>query len=173
MAQLQRQGRRHDPATANGVGGYTVQLRSSTTTPSIVDGARGAAASSSPTLPPATKKAADICFIATAVDALGNESKLPAAGADVCAGTDPTAPHVIQAGVDITAPTIKFSALARRKMTVSCRAISSCRWKTRKMAPAFSMMILTDPDDGPVLAQLGVRDAEGQGDMRQRWPAGE
>ena len=95
-----------DNPAADGVGGYTVQLRHSTTTPSIVDGAIEAAASSSPTLPAATKKATDICFIATAVDALGNESDLPDAG-DSCKATDS---QVTLAGVDITAPTIEFTA---------------------------------------------------------------
>ena len=96
-----------NPASA-GVGGYIAQLRYSTTTPSIVDAARVAAASSSPTLPAATKKATDICFIATAVDALGNGSELPAAGSSCVAGTESS--QVIRAGVDVTAPTIEFTA---------------------------------------------------------------
>ena len=70
-----------------GVGGYIPRLRSSDTTPSVVDGALGAAASSSPTLTAATDDNNDICFIATAVDLLGNESSLPKAG-KACAGVD-------------------------------------------------------------------------------------
>ena len=94
-----------NPAT-DGVGGYNVQLRYSTTTPRLVDGARAAAPSSAPTLPAATKANDEICFIASAVDNLGNESSLPSAGS-LCATDDPS--NRIRAGVDITAPTVVFT----------------------------------------------------------------
>ena len=62
-----------------GVGGYVPQLRISATTPDIVDGARAESASSSPTMP-AASKANIYCVIASATDLLGNESKRPKAG---------------------------------------------------------------------------------------------
>ena len=139
----------HNPAT-NGVGGYTVQLRSSTTTPSIVDGALGAAASSSPTLPAATEKADEICFIATAVDALGNESDRPDAGDNCAAGTVPS--NVIQAGVDITAPTIAFSG-------------TSPKADARELTSEFQLQVKDEAKasglhDNPVLARVQLRNAK-------------
>ena len=62
-----------------GVGGYTRQLRSAAA-PSGKDGLEEAIAATaypSPTLPAASKKATAYCFVASAVDALGNESKRP------------------------------------------------------------------------------------------------
>ena len=102
----------------SGVGGYMPQLRWSTTTPSIVDGARAATPNALPT--EATNKDA-ACVIATAVDLLGNESKLPSAGT-ACAsaaayatttgtGDDAETTYAagIRAGLDLTPPTIKFT----------------------------------------------------------------
>ena len=54
-----------------GVGGYQAVIRFSTTTPEIVDAARGAAPNALPTAPTRANAA---CVIATAVDLLGNES---------------------------------------------------------------------------------------------------
>ena len=95
-----------------GVGGYAPQLRFSSTTPSIVDGARGATANALPTAP--TRKDA-ACVIATAVDLLGNESKLPSAGTP-CALADKYVPDEdddypagLRAGLDVSVPTIEFS----------------------------------------------------------------
>ena len=141
----------HNPA-ASGVGGYTVQLRYSMTTPSIVDGALGAAASSSPTLPAAleaTEKADEICFIATAVDALGNESDRPGVG-ESCVGTD--ASQVIQAGVDITAPTIAFSGTSPKE-------------NARELTSEFQLQVKDESKasglhDNPVLAQVQLRNAK-------------
>ena len=99
-----------------GVGGYLPQLRFSSTTPSIVDGAREATPNALPTAP---TKANAACVIATAVDLLGNESKLPSAGNacvtdDKYVGTEDddgntTYPAGLRAGLDVTAPTIEFS----------------------------------------------------------------
>ena len=139
----------HNPAT-DGVGGYTAQLRYTTTTPSIVDAALAADASSDPTLPAVTKKADEICFIATAVDALGNESDLPAAGTSCVAGAD--ASQVIQAGVDITAPTIEFAGTSPK---ADARALSSeyqLRVADEKDGSGFS--------DAPVLARVEIRNAK-------------
>ncbi len=143
-----------------GVGGYIVQLRSSTTTPSIVDGARAAEASSEPTLPAATKKATDICFIASAVDLLGNESKLPKAEA-ACAApeddpetedVDESLASVTMAGVDITAPTIEFTP-------------NSLKEDSRALDRAYDLRVKDEKDGSglhsmPVLARVAVRDAK-------------
>ena len=118
-----------------GVGGYSAQLRFSTTTPSIVDGARGAAPNALPTAP---TKANAACVIATAVDLLGNESGLPrASSACATAGAYGMAvdaleeavesedddaieearddiPAGIRAGLDVAPPTIAFSPASPR-----------------------------------------------------------
>ena len=60
-----------------GVGGYIRELRYSTSEPDYVKAALLVTPSSTPTLPAVTKKANEICFIASAKDALGNESPLP------------------------------------------------------------------------------------------------
>ena len=120
-------------AKDTGVGGYTAQLRYSTTTPRIVDGALAEDPSSAPT-PPAVSKTDEVCFVASAVDDLGNVSKEPKAG-DPCltheayqlrltafatadAGTNDDAKKEaranllvgLRAGVDLTPPTIVFTA---------------------------------------------------------------
>ena len=120
-------------AKDTGVGGYTAQLRYSTTTPRIVDGALAEDPSSAPT-PPAVSKTDEVCFVASAVDDLGNVSKEPEAG-DPCvtheayqlrltafatadAGTNDDAKKEarakllvgLRAGVDLTPPTIVFTA---------------------------------------------------------------
>ena len=105
----------------SGVGGYMPQLRFSSTTPSIVDGARAATPNALPTEP---TKVNAVCVIATAVDLLGNESKLPKAGT-ACAsaadyatttgtGDDATTTYAagIRAGLDVSAPTIAFTGVS-------------------------------------------------------------
>ena len=120
-------------AEDTGVGGYTAQLRYSTTTPRIVDGALAEDPSSAPT-PPAVSKTDEVCFVASAVDDLGNVSKEPKAGqpcltyeayelrltafATADAGTNDDAKKEaranllvgLRAGVDLTPPTIVFTA---------------------------------------------------------------
>ena len=59
------------------MGGYIRELRYSTSEPDYVEAALLVAPSSTPTLPAETKNADEICFIASAKDALGNESPLP------------------------------------------------------------------------------------------------
>ena len=119
-----------------GVGGNAAQLRYSTTTPSIVNGAIAAEASS--TLPEATRKDA-ICFVVTAMDLLGNESALPDDDADcfntavygaavvaleaaeeaddddAIAEAQGNIPAGIRAGVDVTDPTIEFSTASPKE----------------------------------------------------------
>ena len=67
----------NDDDAGDGVGGYAPQVRFSSTSPSIVDGAREATPNAPPTGP---TRGNAVCAIATAVDLLGNESKLPSAG---------------------------------------------------------------------------------------------
>ncbi len=161
-------------ASGGGVGGNALQLRYSTTTPSIVDGALAAEASSEPTLPAATKKATDICFIASAVDLLGNKSALPDDG-DACANAamyttavdalevaeeaeddDAIAeaqgdiPAGLRAGVDVTAPTIEFTA-------------NSLKDESRTLDRAYDLRVKdggSDLHSMPVLARVAVRDAK-------------
>ena len=109
-----------------GVGGYTARLSVSDETPNAAAGALEAGHSSTPELP-APSKADVYCFVASAVDLLGNESKLPK-DTDACVAAavyatavaplsddddtndeDVKVPAGLRAGVDITAPTIAFT----------------------------------------------------------------
>ena len=118
----------------SGVGGYTPQLRFTTTTPSLVDGAIVVGpVEGVPALPPGGTKANAVCVVASAVDRLGNESGLPSAGTgcatatayktavdalaaaedaeddDLIAEAKGDIPAGIRAGLDILPPTIAFS----------------------------------------------------------------
>jgi len=104
-----------------GVGGGGFQLRvAATGVGGIVDGARAAAPLTAATavigsgaLAPTLAATTD-CGIWTAIDALGNESNLPAAGtvctAPVLASNTNLASNTMQFGVDIAPPTIAMSA---------------------------------------------------------------
>ena len=158
-----------------GVGGYSAQLRFSTTTPTIVDGARGAAPNA---LPTEHTKANAACVIATAVDLLGNESKLPSAGKgcamaeaygmavdaldEAVKSEDEDAideargdiPAGIRAGLDVTAPTIEFS-------TASPKAdASSLKNFQVQVADAGGSTGKSGLHSDPVLARIEVRDAD-------------
>ena len=71
-------------AADEGVGGRTTQLRVG----GDFDEALAAAASSSPTLPDASRNNDDYCFIASALDDLGNESALPDEDDGACESDD-------------------------------------------------------------------------------------
>ena len=97
-----------------GVGGYNRFLRIGDGTSGTVSAAIAATASSTPALPAPTIANNSLCAVATATDALGNESALPAATA-VClappfANNTPTGTSNVRFGVDIAAPTIAFPA---------------------------------------------------------------
>ncbi len=160
-----------------GVGGYAPQLRFSSTTPSIVDGAREATANAFPTA--ATKKNA-ACVIATAVDLLGNESKLPSAGkpcvtdaayqaavdvlkmAEDAENDDDIAdargdiPAGIRAGLDVTAPTIEFSASSAREDGTSLKEFQV------QVADAGGSTGKSGLHSDPVLAKVEVRGTDGK-----------
>ena len=144
----------HDDDDATGVGGYTVQLRFSSTTPSIVDGAREATPNALPTAP--TKENA-ACVIATAVDLLGNESKLPSAGsacakaADYMASEDGDYPGGLRAGLDVTAPTIEFTASSPKD---NSREVDDYQVRVEDEKDGSGM------HSTPVLAALVRRDAK-------------
>ena len=151
-----------DNPASGGVGGYTAQIRFSTTTPSVVDGAVEATPNALPTAP--TKKDA-ACVVATAVDLLGNESKLPSAGsgcakaADYTADADGDYPAGLRAGLDVVPPTIAFSGTSPTK-------------NDRNLSSQFQMQV-ADPDPGskvgqsglntaPVLARVEIRNAKNE-----------
>ena len=116
--------------TDEGVGGYTAQLQVG----EDIEEALDATASSTPGLPAASEKADAYCFVASAVDALGNRSDLPKEAAG-CADPDksqlamdavvddPDTEDIdeemvevmavlfssITAGVDTEAPTLEFT----------------------------------------------------------------
>jgi hypothetical protein len=96
-----------------GVGGVVVQLRIGDNVDGSVDAALAATPSATPTLPARTATNVTKCAVLSAVDALGNESDLPEEG-DPCttppAGSNTsTGTTSLLFGVDLDAPTIKFS----------------------------------------------------------------
>ena len=151
-----------DNPASGGVGGYTAQIRFSTTSPSVVDGALEATPNALPTAP--TEKDA-ACVVATAVDLLGNESKLPSAGsgcakaADYTANADGDYPAGLRAGLDVVPPTIAFSGTSPTK-------------NDRNLSSQFQLQV-ADPDPGskvgqsglptaPVLARVEIRNAKNE-----------
>lgn len=96
-----------------GVGGYTRMLRTDATAPGTVAAANASAASAAPATPARSLNNNDYCNVASATDALGNESALPA-NATVCLAP-PVGSNVatgsthLRSGVDLDAPTIAFS----------------------------------------------------------------
>ena len=149
----------------SGVGGYQPVLRWSSTTPSIVDGARAATPNAIPTEP--TKKDA-ACVIATAVDLLGNESKLPSAGkpcvsaADYATtegtGDDATTTYAagLRAGLDVSAPTITFSAASPKANDTSLKNFQV------QVADTGGSTGKSGLHSDPVLAKIEVRNAKNE-----------
>ena len=168
-------------AAGGGVGGYTVQLQVG----EDMEEALAATASSTPTLPAASKENA-YCFVASAVDDLGNRSKLPDED-DGCAdpgdymaavtavegmgdeGDDDYVAPVdaedavvfssITAGVDTEAPTLEFTGASAGAGDDPDRAAT--------LESEFELQV-KDNDDGsgvhgadPVLATLSIRNADG------------
>ena len=140
-----------------GVGGYAPQLRYSSTTPSIVDGARGATANVLPTEP---TRANAVCVIATAVDLLGNESSLPSAGSDCVtaanykADEDGDYPAGIRAGLDVSAPTIEFSLGSPKADASSLKEFQV------EVADTGGSTGKSGLHSEPVLAKIELRDAD-------------
>ena len=154
-----------------GVGGYAPQLRFSSTTPSIVDGALEATANALPTAPTKTNA---VCVIATAVDLLDNESKLPSAGKacvpdavyegfvgvlemaegdEAIADAQEKIPAGIRAGLDVTAPTAEFTAAAPKASPPA-----------RKLKE-FQVRVVDETDGSglpalPLLASISIRTAD-------------
>ena len=101
--------------TDAGQGSYVPFLRIAASATGTVDEARAATASSAPTLAAPSLGPTTYCAIATAQDALGNETARPAAGAACTApfvgsatagGATATAANSMLFGVDIAPPTI-------------------------------------------------------------------
>ena len=160
-----------------GMGGYTVQLQVG----KDMEEALAATASSTPELPAAMAKSDAYCFVASAVDDLGNRSKqLPKEDADDCAKPGEYMDAVtamegmgaegdeegyvapvdaakamvfssITAGVDLEAPTLEFAA-------------NSPEDESRKLDRAYDLRVKDGGGSGlhtmtPVLARVAVRDA--------------
>ncbi len=161
-------------AAGEGVGGYTAQLRVG----KDVEVALEATPSSSPTLPAGSDKRDAYCFVASAVDDLGNESALPDA-ADGCAGPEDSKDAIeamdaveatdeneameaveaadaemfstLEAGVDVDAPTLVFT-----------RDDKSPRRSLRE----FQVRATDEGGSGihdatPVMARVSLRNADG------------
>ena len=139
-----------------GVGGYAPQLRFSSTTPEIVDGALEATANALPTEPTKIDAA---CVIATAVDLLDNESKLPSAG-KTCATAakyimDDSGdyPAGLRAGLDVLAPTIKFSSISPE---ADSRKVSDYQFQIADETDGSGF------SDAPVVARIEIRNAKNE-----------
>ena len=149
----------------SGVGGYMPQLRFSSTTPSIVDGALAATPNAIPT--EATKKDA-VCVIATAVDLLGNESELPKAStacviAEDYVGEDDedgntTYPAGLRAGLDVVPPTIAFSGTSPTK---NDRNLSS-QFQLQVTDVGATSTGKSGLHGDPVLARVEIRNAKNE-----------
>ena len=169
----------NDDNADDGVGGYMPQLRVSTTTPSIVDGALAAGVVEGvPALPAGGTKADAVCAVVTAVDLLGNESKLPKAG-KACVMADgyrakldalktardaeeeddikkamANIPAGIRAGLDTMVPTIAFSTASPKKNATSLK-----NFQVQVADPGGSTG-KSGLHDMPVLAKIEVRNAK-------------
>ena len=112
----------NDEDASAGVGGYTPQLRFNfADSDKEVGVALAVPPSQNPVLPPdligSSSKKDALCVVVSAVDLLGNESKLPKADADCVKAADyeteeddeTTYAAGLLAGVDLQAPTIAFS----------------------------------------------------------------
>ena len=145
-----------------GVGGYQAVLRFSSTTPTIVDGARGGAPNALPTAP---TKANAACVIATAVDLLGNESGLPRAGSDCVTAANyvgeedddgnMTYPAGLRAGLDVAAPTIAFSPASPK-----ANASSLKEFQVQVADAGASSTGRSGLHSTPVLSMVEARDAD-------------
>ena len=148
-----------------GVGGYLPQLRVSTAAPSVVGGALAAGVVEGvPALPPAGTKEHAVCAVVTAMDLLGNESKLPKDG-DACVkfadyvgeeddDGNTTYPAGLRAGLDVLAPTIEFS-------TASPKAdASSLKEFQVQVADPGGSTGKSGLHSMPVLSKVEVRDAD-------------
>ena len=176
-------------AAGAGVGGYAVQLQDG----EDIEEALAATASSTPTLPPASKKNDAYCFVASAVDDLGNRSKLPKED-DGCADPDDSMDAVdamgdegdddyvaavgammfssITAGVDTEAPTLEFTGASAGAGT------SDGPDRVAALESEFELQV-KDNEGGsgvhgadPVLATLAIRNADG-GECRELGDLGE
>ena len=166
-------------AAGAGVGGYTAQLQVG----EDIEEALAATASSTPTLPAASKKKDAYCFVASAVDDLGNRSELPdeddgcmdpAASKDAVDAMDAEGDEEavaavaammfssITAGVDTEAPTLEFTGASAGAGTTDGPD------RAALLQSEFELQV-KDNDDGsgmhdasPVLATLAIRDADGE-----------
>ena len=110
----------NDAAAAAGVGGYIARLRYAEA-PSNNQVSTALAADPSDSLPSASTDEDEYCFVVSAVDLLGNESGLPDADKDCVSHGDYMAdadsssvsfgnyPAGLLAGVDLEAPTVRFT----------------------------------------------------------------
>ena len=169
-------------ATGGGVGGNTVQVQVG----EDIKEALAATASSTPTLPAASKKGDAYCFVASAVDDLGNRSKLPDED-DGCADPDESQLAMdevmddpdteddeamaevvavlfssITAGVDTEAPTLEFTGAS------AGAGDDDDPDRAATLQSEFELQV-KDNEGGsdmhgadPVLATLAIRNADGE-----------
>ncbi len=155
----------NDEDASAGVGGYTPQLRFNfADSDKEVGVALAVPPSQNPVLPPdligSSSKKDALCVVVSAVDLLGNESKLPKADADCVKAADysetdedgaTTYAAGLLAGVDTKVPTIRFTATSPKADATTVRNFQ---------------VHVADEDSGirdlePVSAEAEVRDAKG------------
>ena len=154
-----------------GVGGYTPQLRFNFAD-SDVGVALAVPPSQNPVLPPeligSSSKKDAICVVVSAVDLLGNESKLPKADAD-CepfnlygteADGETTYAAGLLAGVDLQAPTIEFSPTSPKENDKEMRDfqvhLADEGSGIRETSPLKASVNLRDKDDDEKIKDLKI-----------------
>ena len=101
------------------------------------------------------------CVVVSAVDRLGNESKLPKADADcVAAGVYNTATSAgLLAGIDVQAPTISFSAASPSLPKSAPRLSATQEFQLQVSDPGSNASGIRSPNNEPVNVEASRRNA--------------
>ena len=150
----------------DGVGGYTPQIRfAEAGDDDEVGGALAATALTQLVLPPTlagqSSKADAFCVVVSAVDLLGNESKLPDADDDCVSAEDYDVDSAgLLAGVDLQAPTIAFSPATPKENAATMRnfqvQLADEGSGIRENSPLKASVTLRDKDDDEEIEDLEI-----------------
>ena len=155
-----------DNDAGDGVGGYTPQIRfAEPGDDNEVGGALAATALTQfvvpPTLARQSSKENAFCVVVSAVDMLGNESKLPDADDDCVSVKDyDVASAGLLAGVDLQAPTIAFSPASPKADAATMRnfqmQLADEGSGIRENSPLKASVTLRDKDDDKEIEDLQI-----------------
>ena len=150
----------------DGVGGYTPQIHfAEAGDDDEVGGALAATALTQLVLPPTlagqSSKADVFCVVVSAVDLLGNESKLPDADDDCVSAEDYDVDSAgLLAGVDLQASTIAFSPASPRENAATMRnfqvQLADEGSGIRENSPLKASVTLRDKDDDEEIEDLEI-----------------